>query len=149
MLEIFEFKAHTCVFIWARLIHIYLFLAEQNSLEKRRIVDSQTSFYLWTGIATAAWVSVASSALHREVTVLVCKNFPVIFQKFSSNFPTQLSVVLNLCEEVDPLLAIEVAVPKEGSARSGEAHHGQRDRDGHVHLRGKVVLSWNFQHDPC
>ena len=39
-----------------------------------------------------------------------------------------------LCEEVDSLLAVEVTIAEEGSARSREAHHRQRHRDRHVHL---------------
>ena len=42
----------------------------------------------------------------------------------------------HLCEEVDSLLAVEVAISEEGSARSREAHHRQRHRDRHVHLDG-------------
>ena len=42
----------------------------------------------------------------------------------------------NLCEEVDSLLAVEVTISEEGSARSREAHHRQRHRDRHVHLDG-------------
>ena len=42
----------------------------------------------------------------------------------------------HLCEEVDALLAVEVTIAEEGSARSREAHHRQRHRDRHVHLDG-------------
>ena len=45
-----------------------------------------------------------------------------------------------LCEEVDSLLAVEVTISEEGSARAREAHHRQRHRDRHVHLdRGPFV----------
>ena len=115
------------------MIHIYfsslnkIHLRKAGSLIHRKV-------YLCTGIATAAWVSVASSALHKEVTVLVCTKFPVIFQ-FNS-VSVCVKVALNLCEEVDPLLSIEVAVSKERSAGAGEAHHWQGHRDRHVHLGG-------------
>ena len=48
----------------------------------------------------------------------------------------------NLCEEVDSLLAVEVAISEEGSARSREAHHRQRHRDRHVHLDGGHFVSY-------
>ena len=46
----------------------------------------------------------------------------------------------NLCEEVDSLLAVEVTIAEEGSARSREAHHRQRHRDRHVHLDGRLEI---------
>ena len=48
-------------------------------------------FYLWTGIATAACVSVASSALHRDVTVLVCK-------KIQLDYVCESWLTLQVCE---------------------------------------------------
>ena len=41
----------------------------------------------------------------------------------------------NLCEEVDSLLSIEVAVSQERSAGTGETHHRQRHWDWHIHLQ--------------
>ena len=51
--------------------------------------------------------------------------------------------MLNLCEEVDALLAIEVTVSEEGPARPGEAHHRQRHRDRHVHLDPEELNFFN------
>ena len=48
----------------------------------------------------------------------------------------------NLCEEVDSLLAVEVTIAEEGSARAREAHHRQRHRDRHVHLVGGPFVCW-------
>ena len=47
-----------------------------------------------------------------------------------------------LCEEVDSLFAVEVAIAEEGSARAREAHHRQRHRDRHVHLEGGPFACW-------
>ena len=51
--------------------------------------------------------------------------------------------MLNLCEEVDALFAIEVTVSEEGPARPGEAHHRQRHRDWHVHLDPEELNFFN------
>ena len=75
-------------------------------------------------------MSVASSALQRDVTVFV-------WGKLSGELLPNMVIVCNyLCEEVDSLLAVEVTISEEGSARSREAHHRQRHRDRHVHLGG-------------
>ena len=81
-------------------------------------------------------MSVASSALQRDVTVFV-------WGKFSGELlPNMVIVCNNLCEEVDSLLAVEVAIAEEGSARAREAHHRQRHRDRHVHLVGGPFVCW-------
>ena len=79
-------------------------------------------------------MSVASSALQRDVTVFV-------WGKISGELLRNMVIVCNnLCEEVDSLLAVEVTISEEGSARSREAHHRQRHRDRHVHLDGGLVV---------
>ena len=81
-------------------------------------------------------MSVASSALQRDVTVFV-------WGKLSSESLRNMVIVCkNLCEEVDSLLAVEVTISEEGSARAREAHHRQRHRDRHVHLDGGPFVSY-------
>ena len=46
----------------------------------------------------------------------------------------------NLCEKVDALLSIEVAVSEERSAGAGETHHRQRHWDWHVHLQNFYIF---------
>ena len=50
--------------------------------------------------------------------------------------------VRDLCEEVDALLSIEVAVTQERSPGSGEAHHRQGNRDWHIHLGAELLKAY-------
>ena len=87
---------------------------------------------------------------HRHCCLCVCcivcppeRSHSLGLQKVSNDW-IWLTVALNLCEEVDALLAIEVAVAEERAARSGEAHHRQRHRDRHIHLDEEAFNTCNI-----